>query len=159
MDDLKDIFKGQKDIVKAVQSLTEHNNQLQKQVAAMNKQKGLMLKDSLIKGIQKIGDINFIADTVDLEADTIKDLAFNLKNEVENLILVLGSVGEGRVSLTLVISDHLVSEKGLNAGQMIREIAKEINGGGGGQPHFATAGGKNLEGLRNAFEKARKMIS
>ena len=67
-------------------------------------------------------------------------------------------MSEGKVSLTLVISDNLVSSKGMNAGTMIREIAKEIHGGGGGQPHFATAGGKNPEGLENAFEKAKKMI-
>jgi alanyl-tRNA synthetase len=159
IDDLKAIFKGQKDIVKAVQSLSEQNSLLQKQVAAMNKEKGLMLKNDLIKSSQKIGDINFIAYKVDLDNDTIKDLAFSMKNEIENLFLILGSVTDGKVGLTILISDTLVTDKGLNAGQMIREIAKEINGGGGGQSHFATAGGKNPDGLNKAFEKARKMIS
>jgi len=158
VEELKAIFKGQKDIVKAVQSLAEQNNQLQKQVTAMNREKGLMLKDNLVKNMEKIGEINFIAQQVELDADTIRDLSFNLKNEIENLVLLLGSVSEGKVSLILVISDNLVSSKGMNAGTMIREIAKEIHGGGGGQPHFATAGGKNPEGLENAFEKARKMI-
>lgn len=157
--ELKSIFKGQKDLVKAVQSLSDQNSLLQKQVNALNKEKGLLLKDSLLKSAQKIGRINFISAQVDLDTDTIKDLAYILKNEIENLFLILGSVTEGKASLTVLISDSLVTEKGLNAGQMIREIAKEINGGGGGQPHFATAGGKNPDGLKNAFEKARKMIS
>jgi alanyl-tRNA synthetase len=158
VDDLKSIFKSQKDILKAVQQLTEQNAQLQKQLIALNKEKSLSLKGDLIKSVQKIGDINFIAKKVDLDADTIKDLAFSLKNEVENLFLILGNVSEGKANLTLLISDSLVTRKSLNAGQMIREIAKEINGGGGGQPHLATAGGKNLEGLVNAFEKAKGII-
>jgi alanyl-tRNA synthetase len=158
VDDLKSIFKSQKDIVRAVQQLTEQNTHLQKQLIALNKEKSLSLKGDLIKGVQKIGDINFIAKKVDLDADTIKDLAFGLKNEVENLFLILGNVSEGKANLTILISDSLVTAKGLNAGQMIHEIAKEINGGGGGQPHLATAGGKNPDGLVNAFEKAKSMI-
>jgi alanyl-tRNA synthetase len=156
--DLKSIFKSQKDIVKAVQALTEQNTQLQKQVATFNKEKSFSLKGDLLKSVQKVGSVNFIAYKVDLDADTMKDLAFNIKNEVENLFLILGSVIEGKAGLTILISDSLINGQGLNAGQMIREIAKEINGGGGGQPHFATAGGKNPDGLINAFEKAKKML-
>ncbi len=156
--DLKSIFKSQKDIVKAVQALNEQNTQLQKQVAAMNKEKSLSLKGDLVKSVQKVGAVNFIARKVDLDADTIKDLAYNLKNEVENLFLILGSVADGKANLTILISDSLITGQGLNAGQMIREIAKEINGGGGGQPHFATAGGKNPDGLIKAFEKAKEML-
>jgi alanyl-tRNA synthetase len=159
IDDLKSIFKGQKDLVKAVQTLTEQNTLLQRQLTAMNKEKSLSLKGDLIKSIQKISDINFIAQKVDLDADSIKDLAFSLKNEVDDLFLIIGSVAEGKASLTILISDSLVTGQGLNAGQMIREIAKEINGGGGGQPHFATAGGKNPDGLLNAFEKAKKLLT
>jgi alanyl-tRNA synthetase len=156
--ELKSIFKSQKDIVKAVQTLTEQNAQLQKQLAALNKEKSLSIKSDLIRQVQKIGTVNFIAQEVDLDADTIKDLAFGLKNEVEDLFLILGNVSDGKAGLTILISDSLVNTKGLNAGQMISEIAKEINGGGGGQPHLATAGGKNADGLENAFEKAKKML-
>jgi len=156
--DLKSIFKSQKDIVKAVHLLNEQNTLLQKQVAAMNKEKSLSLKGDLVKSVQKVGTINFIARKVDLDADTIKDLAYNLKNEIENLFLILGSVADDKANLTILISDSLITGQGLNAGQMIREIAKEINGGGGGQPHFATAGGKNPDGINNAFEKAKKML-
>ncbi len=156
--DLKSIFKSQKDIVKAVHLLNEQNTQLQKLVAAMNKEKSLSLKGDLVKSVQKVGAINFIARKVDLDADTIKDLAYNLKNEVENLFLILGSIADDKANLTILISDSLITGQGLNAGQMIREIAKEINGGGGGQPHFATAGGKNPDGLIKAFEKAKEML-
>lgn len=158
IDQLKNIFKSQKDIVKAVQALQEHNEHMQKMISAMNREKSLLLKSELIKGAQKIGDVNFIAHKTDLDTDSIKDLAFSIKNEVADLFLILGNVADGKAGLTILISDSLISGKGLNAGQMIREIAKEINGGGGGQPHLATAGGKNPEGLGKAFEKAKSII-
>jgi alanyl-tRNA synthetase len=156
--ELKSIFKSQKDIVRAVHQLAEQNAHLQKQITNLNQEKSHLLKGDLLKSVQKVGSINFIAQKVELDSDTIKDLAFSLKNEMENLFLILGSVSEGKAGLTILISDSLVNGKGLNAGQMIREIAKEINGGGGGQPHFATAGGKNPDGLTKAFEKAKEML-
>jgi alanyl-tRNA synthetase len=157
--ELKAIFKSQKDIVKAVHTIQEQNEQMRKALAAMNHEKSLSLKNDLVKSVQKIGDVNFIAHkSSDLDADSIKDLAFTIKNEVADLFLILGNVVDGKAGLTILISDSLISGKGLNAGQMIREIAKEINGGGGGQPHLATAGGKNPEGLVNAFEKAKSFI-
>ncbi len=159
LEELRSVFKGQKDLMKAVQTLSDQNAHLQKQIVLLNKEKAMSLKTDLINHIQKIGNISFIAQKVDIDADTIKDLAFIIKNEVDNLFLILGSVIEGKASLTILISDSLVSDMGLNAGQMIREIAKEINGGGGGQPHYATAGGKNPGGINSAFEKAKQMLS
>lgn len=158
VDELKAIFKSQKDVVKGVKNLIEQNNQLQKQIAVLNNEKAQHIKNNLLENIEIINGISFIAQKVDLDTDTMRDLAFKLKNEVENLFLVLGAEKEGKAQLVLMISENLVKEKGFHAGNIIREISKEINGGGGGQPHFATAGGKNPDGLVRAFEKARGMV-
>jgi len=158
VNELKSIFKSQKDVVKGVQSLMEQKAQLQKQIESLQGDKAQSLKSDLLKQIEKIGNINFLAVKVDLDNNTIRDFAFKMDKEVENLFLVLGSDIDGKAGLTIKISDSLVKEKGLNASNIIREIAKEINGGGGGQPHFATAGGKNSSGLQKAFDKAKDMI-
>ena len=108
---------------------------------------------------EKIGDINFIGQVVPFgDADLLRDAAFKLKNEVDNLFLVLGGSQGKKALLVVMISDNLVSEKGLNASNIIREVAKEIKGGGGGQAFFATAGGKNPEGLHAAINKAREIL-
>jgi alanyl-tRNA synthetase len=88
----------------------------------------------------------------------VKTLAYNLKDIVADLFLVLAAEIDGKPSLTVMVSDNLVKEKGLHAGNIIRELAKEIDGGGGGQPFFATAGGKNASGLSKALEKAKSFI-
>lgn len=158
VNDLKEIFKSQKDVVKGVETLLEQNKQLQKQINVLNSEKAQNIKSNLLGNIEQINGVNFLAAKVDLDADTIRDLAFILKNEIEDLFLVLGSDNNGKAGLTVLISESLVNSKGLNAGQIIRNIAKEIQGGGGGQPHFATAGGKNPAGLEKAFVLAKSMI-
>ena len=92
-------------------------------------------------------------------ADAIKNLSFELKGQIENLFLVLGAIVEGKPSLTVMLSDNLVKEKNLHAGNIVKELAKEINGGGGGQPFYATAGGTNADGLSKAIEGAKKFLS
>ena len=89
----------------------------------------------------------------------MKDLAFQLKNEVDNLFLVLGADIEGKPNLTVMISENLVNDKGLNASQIVRDAGREIKGGGGGQPFYATAGGKDISGLGAAIEKALSFIN
>ncbi|MCD4698291.1 MAG: alanine--tRNA ligase, partial [Bacteroidales bacterium] len=106
-----------------------------------------------------INGINFIAQKVDIDMNSVKDLSFRLNKEVDNMVLLLGIQNEGKANLSLMVSESLVKEKDLNAGSMIREIAKEIQGGGGGQAHFATAGGKNPGGFEKAFSVAKKLIS
>jgi alanyl-tRNA synthetase len=96
---------------------------------------------------------------VDLpSADAVKNLAFGLEKEVENLFMVLGTLIDAKPGITVAISEKLVAEKGLNAGQIVRELGKEIQGGGGGQAHFATAGGKYPEGLDKAIHRAKEFI-
>ena len=89
---------------------------------------------------------------------SIKDLAFDLKNSINNLYLVFASENEGKANLTVVISDNLVKERGMHAGNIIRELAKYISGGGGGQPHIATAGGKDPSGIPDALERAKALL-
>src|SRR6202012_1845140 len=104
--------------------------------------------------------INFIAEKVGLpNADAIKNLAYQLKDIVPNMFLVLAAEIDSKPNLTVMISENLVKDKGLNAGNIVRELAKEIQGGGGGQPFYATAGGKDISGLDKVLEKAKSFLS
>ncbi len=104
------------------------------------------IKEELLKSAVEVNNIRFIAQEVDMEADDMKNVSFSLRKE-ENLVMVLAAKVGGKALLTVMLTDDLVA-KGINAGAMIRDIAKEINGGGGGQAFFATAGGTNANGIR-----------
>jgi alanyl-tRNA synthetase len=155
---LKEIFKNQKDLVKSAQALVDEKKALENQIDEMKREKVAAMKYDLKNQAVNINGVNFIATKLDGDAQTAKDLAFQMKDIVDNLFLVVGNENDGKANLTVLISEDLAKTKGLNAGQIIREIAKEIQGGGGGQPHFATAGGKNPAGIEKAFEKARAMV-
>ncbi len=158
INDLKEILKNPKDILKAVHALSDEKKELEKTVEHLKREKIASLKYDLKAGAENINGINFIAYKFDGDMQTARDLAFQMKDIVEDLFLVLGTENAGKANLTVMISDNLTKEKGLNAGQIVREIAREIKGGGGGQPHFATAGGKNPDGIQKAFDRARSMI-
>jgi alanyl-tRNA synthetase len=147
-----------KDILKAIGDLQSKNAELQKQLDKINKEKAGQLKSEIKTRITAINGVNFIAEKVDLEAADIKDIAFQLKGEVDNLFAVFGSEVGGKPTLTCIVSDNLVAEKNLNASAIIRDLAKDIQGGGGGQPFFATAGGNNAEGLAGALNRAKAFI-
>ncbi|HEU4717116.1 MAG TPA: alanine--tRNA ligase, partial [Bacteroidia bacterium] len=160
MREIREALKNPKDLVKSVQQLLEEKSALEKQVDALLRQKAKTIKSELIGKAEKVNGIHFIAQKIDLgSAEAIKDLAFELRNQLDPLFLVLGAEVNGKASLTLMISDDLVKEKKLNAGQIIRDLAKEIQGGGGGQPFFATSGGSNVAGIPKALEKAKAVIS
>ncbi|MDP3557371.1 MAG: alanine--tRNA ligase [Bacteroidota bacterium] len=157
--EVKNLLKGSKDIVKGVSNLIEENNDLQKQLSVLLKEKVQVIKKDLIKNIDKKGDINFIAQLIQFDsAEEIKNMLFELKNEVPNLFCVLAAEVNGKPSISVIINDELVKTKDLNAGNIVRELAKEINGGGGGQPFYAQAGGSKLEGLTNALEKSKNIL-
>jgi alanyl-tRNA synthetase len=143
----------------SVVKLVQENAQLKKdaeQFAILQEQQE---KQTLLLKIQKVGDINAIIELTTLKnSENIKNLAFQLKNEVENLFLVLGAEIDGKALLTVAVTDELSKAKNLHAGNIVRELAKEVQGGGGGQPFYATAGGKNPEGLGSALVKAKEMI-
>jgi len=142
-----------------VESLLEENAKLKKEIEKSVLEKSAGLKNELAQKAEVLNGVNFIAQKVQLpNADAIKGLAYQLKDIVSNLFLVLGAEIDGKPSLTVMIAENLVKEKGLNAGNIIRELAKEIKGGGGGQPFFATAGGSDVNGLDKALEKAKSFV-
>lgn len=155
---LQKTLNNSKDPVKAVQALQEENHNLQKQIQGLLKDKAKNLKGELRNEIEVIHGINFLAKKIDLDASGMKDLAFEIGGETENLFLVLGSENDGKALLACYISKSLVEEKDLNAGKVVRELGKFIQGGGGGQAFFATAGGKNPEGIMEALEKAKNFL-
>lgn len=158
LDDLKEQLKNPKKIGQAVQNLLKENQQLQKEIEQFKAKAAGDVKGDLINKIEKNGDVNVLIEEVDLDAASVKNIAFQLKAEVENLYLVLASKAGGKPTVSVLISDNLVKEKGWSAGQIVRDLAKHIQGGGGGQPFFATAGGKNAEGIKEVLKAAREFI-
>ncbi|MDF2437072.1 MAG: alanine--tRNA ligase [Bacteroidota bacterium] len=158
--ELKALLKNPKDVIKSVQGLMEENSALQKQIDQMLREKAKGLKAELMNKKQLINGVNFIAERIELDsADAIKDLSFELRSQVDNLFMVLGAEVKGKPSISIIISDNLVKDKNLNAGTIVRELGKEIQGGGGGQAFYATAGGTNPQGIGKALEKAKTYLN
>ncbi|RZA03274.1 MAG: alanine--tRNA ligase [Sphingobacteriaceae bacterium] len=156
---VRELLKNPKDVSKSIESLIEENNRLKKEIEKSVLEKSAGLKDELAKKAVQINGINFIAQKVELpNADAIKNLAYNLKDIVSDLFLVLAADIDGKPNITVMIAENLVKDKGLHAGNIVKELAKEIKGGGGGQPFFATAGGSDLGGLDNVLVKAKSFI-
>jgi alanyl-tRNA synthetase len=156
---LKELLKNPKDLSKSVESLLDENNRLKKEIEKSILEKSSGLKNELAEKAELINGINFIAQKVQLpNADAIKNLAYQVKDIVSDLFLVLAADIDGKPSLTVMIAENIVKDKNLNAGTIVRELAKEIKGGGGGQPFFATAGGSDVSGLEKALEKAKTFL-
>ena len=153
LDDLRALFNNAPDLKAAIRKYIDENAGLKKQVEAFMKEKEADIKAKLIESAKEIHGVKVIRSVLPMPADTVKNIAFQLKGQIpENLFVAIGSAFENKPMLTVIISDDLV-KNGLNAGQLVREAAKLIQGGGGGQPHFATAGGKNPDGLSAAVDK------
>jgi alanyl-tRNA synthetase len=152
--ELKETLKNPKDLIKSLNTLLEQNTLLIKQIEDFQKEKAVLVKHELKTKIKSNNGVNIISDLIKIDsADVVKDIAFQLKGEVDNLFLVIGAEVNGKANVTVMISDNLVKEKNLHAGNIIKEISKEINGGGGGQAFYATAGGTKIEGLKGAIER------
>jgi len=168
IEELKDIFHKYNQIIQmlknpvepidAVQKLLDENRELKSQIEKFTANQAQSEKETWKKSFQNINGINFLAVKTGLDANAVKQIAFPLRKELENVLLVVGSEANGIPSITVAISDNLVNEKGLNAGHIVRDLAKDIQGGGGGQPFFATAGGKDVSGLDRALEKAKNLV-
>ena len=157
---VNELLKNPQDLERSVKKLIDENMTLQKQIDQFRKIKIRNLKSELMSRIKKVKGINLIAEKIDIDsADAIRDLAFQIKKKVENLYMVIGANLEGKASLTIMVSDNLVKDKNINASRIIREAAKEIKGGGGGQSFFATAGGSDPEGIDRAIKKAVSFIT
>ena len=157
--EMKDLLNNAQEPVKALQNLQDENASLKKQIEQLLKDKAKNLKGDLKNEITELNGVNFIAKKVDLDASGIKDLCFELGGEVDNLFALFGADNNGKALLSCYISKNLVAEKDLNAGQIVRELGKHIQGGGGGQPFFATAGGKNPAGIEEALKAAKDYLS
>jgi alanyl-tRNA synthetase len=155
MKGIKNLLGNPPEVMPAAERLVNENAALRKQLELFMKDKVKAVKASLKSSVIQKGNISIIAQKVDIDnAEAIKDLAYQLRNEIDNLFLVLGAEISEKPLLTIMISDSLVESKKANASAIIREAAKEIQGGGGGQPYYATAGGKNLQGIEAALNKA-----
>ncbi|HKK11130.1 MAG TPA: alanine--tRNA ligase, partial [Bacteroidales bacterium] len=152
-------YKNTKNVVKSVEQTLDENRKLQKEIEKLNKAQANMAKDELKKDIIRVNGVNFLAKKVNMDMNAVKDLAFGLLKEEDDLMLVLAIASGDKANLTVALSENLFRNKKLHAGNMVKELAKEIGGGGGGQPHFASAGGKNPDGIQAALDKARNMIS
>ena len=133
-------------------------SQEKKQLEELNKLKAASLKDDLLNSKEIINGITFVAAKLDLDAASMKNLAFELGKGHQDLFFIGGAENNGKAILTLYISKELAQERSLNAGNLVRELGKFIQGGGGGQPFFATAGGKNPSGIDQALEEAKKYL-
>jgi alanyl-tRNA synthetase len=156
--EIQEALKGAKDLVKGVKNLAEENKVLLKKIEALNSQRVHSLKAELVNGAEAINGVRFISASLDLDAKSAKDLAFALAENSGSVFLLLITTSEEKIMLTLALSQDLVKEKGLHAGNLVRDLARDINGGGGGQPHFATAGGTNPKGIPVVIANARKIL-
>ncbi|GAB3718309.1 alanine--tRNA ligase [Spirosoma flavus] len=157
--ELKELLKAPKDVVKAVQALLEERSALQKQVEALQNEKVQQLKNQLLAKVETVNGHSRLVERVDVPtADALKQLAYDLKAKVDNLAVVLGADINGKPQLAVMLPDSLIQSKNLNAGQVVKELAKNIKGGGGGQPFFATAGGSDSSGLDAALAQGKELL-
>ena len=151
--DLKSLFNNAPDLMATIQKAISENKELQAQVDSFKAQKAQEYKKALIEKARDINGVKVMSSVFPLDAQNAKDIAFQLRGQfADHLLVVIGSVDHGKPTLTVSLSDDLVKE-GKNAGALVREAGKLIKGGGGGQPHFATAGGKDPDGLQAAVTK------
>jgi len=151
------LLKNAQDPLKAIQNIQSENSSLKKELGELSKLKAQVLKEELRNEVETLAGISFLAKEVDLDAQAMKSLSFELGDSLSNALLVLGSRKTGKPLLSCYISKTLVEEQGLDAGKIIRELGKYIQGGGGGQAFFATAGGKRTEGIAEAIRAAKEI--
>ena len=156
--EMRDLLNNAQEPVKALQDLQEENTDLKKQIETLLKDKAKNIKGDLKNELTEINGVQFLAKQLDLDAAGIKDVSFELGSQFDNLFLLFGANQKGKALLSCYISKELVAERNLNAGTVVRELGKLIQGGGGGQPFFATAGGKHPDGIEEALEKSKKYI-
>ncbi len=159
LNEIKALLKNPNSPLKGIQSLIDDQENLRKRIEELLLEKAGTVRNELRQKMTTVNGINLIAEIVELpSADAIKNISFELRKQINNLVLLLGAVIDGKPHVSLIFSENLVSEKKINASEMIRAIAKEIQGGGGGQAFYATAGGKNVNGLENAILVGKQII-
>ncbi len=158
LEEVRQLLKS-KEVVKNIADLQLKNAELTKQLEKLNKDRAQQVKKELSSKFENVGELKLLVELVDLGPAEIKDIAFQWKSEIENAVIVLGSESGGKPMLTVALSGSLVDTGKLNASAIVRDLAKDINGGGGGQPFFATAGGSKPEGLKIALQRAKQVVT
>ena len=161
IDSLKAFFNNAKDLQAAIQKTIEENSGLRSQIDGFLKEQTLRIRDGLVQQAEKRGDVSLVSGVLpgEVRPDNAKDLVFQVAAQLpEDMVVALGTKCEGKPLLTLMIGKKLVTERNYNAGNVVREAARLIQGGGGGAPHFATAGGKNVDGLEAAVKKMIEIL-
>ena len=159
LEEVRVLLKNPKDVIKSVSSLIEERGQLQKSIEEINLQKAKSIKQNLKAASMELNGVNVILQKIEIpNGDALKQLSFELKQEIDNLVLILAADVDQKPLLSVMFADAILSQHDLNASEMVRLMAKEIQGGGGGQPFYATAGGKNLAGLDKSLEIAKQYL-
>ena len=159
INDLKALFNNAPNLTQSIEKAIADNKELQAQVDEFKAQKAAQYKEELISKAKDVNGFKVMSGVLPIDAQNAKDMAFQLRTQFpESLIVAIGCISGGKPNLTVALSDDIV-KGGKNAGQIVREAGKLIQGGGGGQPHFATAGGKNVEGLKAAVEKVVELAT
>ncbi|MBL7832669.1 MAG: alanine--tRNA ligase [Cyclobacteriaceae bacterium] len=159
LEQIKDLLKNPKDLLTATRNLIEEKNQLEKKLEAVNQEKANQIKDQLAAKAVKNNGYSLIVEKISVpNGDALKNIAYALRNQFSDLLLVLAADVDGKPQVSVMIGEELMKSNKYHAGNMVKELAKEIDGGGGGQPFFATAGGKNLNGLDSVLVKAKQLI-
>lgn len=157
---IKALFNNTKDLLGVIEKYIEEHDSMKKSIEQFQAERVERVKEKLISQARIVNGVKVIASTLIMKQDAAKDLVFKIRAaEPERMLCVVGSTFDGRPTLSVMISEDLVKEHGLSAGQMVREAAKLIKGGGGGQPHFATAGGKDIDGLSAAVDKVIELAN
>jgi alanyl-tRNA synthetase len=159
LDQVRDLLKNPKDLMAAAKALLEEKHALEKKLEVVHTEKANQLKNELASKASKSNGHTLILEKVSVSSgDALKNIAYALRNQFDDLLMILAADVEDKPQVAVMIGEKLLETKKFHAGNMVKELAKEIDGGGGGQPFFATAGGKNLNGLNAVIEKAKQMI-
>ena len=158
LDALRASLRNPKDIEKSLSELVATNSNLEKEMMSFRLDRVRSFKQHIKDELELINGVNFHARELDVNTEDVKAMVHELRKEVDDLFIVIATKSDDKATLTIAISDSVVKSKGLNAGKIIRELAKNIKGGGGGQPFFATAGGKDASGIERALLDARSIV-
>ncbi len=159
LEEVKLLLKNPKDVITSLKNMAEEKHVLEKKLEVVYGERANQIKNELaLKAIKRNGYTLILEKIVVPSADTLKNIAYALRNQFDDLLLILAAEVDNKPQVTVMIGEKLMQTKQFHAGDMVKELAKEIEGGGGGQPFFAIAGGKNLNGLNGVLEKARQMI-
>lgn len=159
LDQVKELLKNPKDLLTATKNLLEEKNALEKKLEVVNQEKANKIKDQLALKATNVNGYTLIIEKISVpNADALKNIAYGLRNQFSDLLLILAADVEGKPNVLVMIGENLAKTNKYHAGNIVKELAKEIDGGGGGQPFFATAGGKNLNGLDNVLTKVKNLL-